>query len=288
MPYLLTLLCVITCTVQNPLNKSFQEKHRGGIYLYPSMVSLFAVLFFTITSLLTGGLRYEWGVLPYSVLFGASAALCNVSLIVALRSGSLALTALITSYSLMIPTVYGMIFLHETPGVLAYIGIVLLVISLYLTNAKGDQSEQKTRVSGKWLLFVTLSAIGNGACSIIQREEQIAFDGGYKNEFMIVALLVSVLFTLPFILVKERREAPTSLKAGWGYALLSGTANGTTNLLVMTVTATIATSVFFPIISAGGMVLSYILSVTLYKERFTKWQTVGIALGVLSLVFLNI
>lgn len=288
MSYLLILLCVITCTVQSPLNKSFQQKYHGGIYTYPSMVSLFAALFFTLSSLFTGGLHYEWGVLPYSLLFGASAALCNVSMVVALAEGSLALTALITSYSLMIPTVYGMIFLHETPGLLAYIGIALLVASLYLTNAKGNKEEEKTRITGKWLVAVILCALANGACSIIQREQQLAFDGGYKNELMIVALLCSVLFTLPFVIVKERRELLSITRQGWGFALLSGTANGATNLLVMTVTATVATSVFFPIISAGGMVLSYILSITLYKERFTKWQTVGIALGVLCLVFLNI
>ena len=40
--------------------------------------------------------------------------------------------------------------------------------------------------------------------------------------------------------------------------------------------------------AGGGMVLAYIISVTLFKEKFTTMQKLGILLGVCSLLFLNI
>ena len=77
MPYLLTLLCVITCTVQNPLNKRFQEKHKGGIYLYPSMVSLFAARSIGVKDIVLLGnltsVRYAREIFPtLSQIFGVN------------------------------------------------------------------------------------------------------------------------------------------------------------------------------------------------------------------------
>ena len=230
-------------------------------------------------------------VLLYALLFSLSAAVCNVTMQMALGCGSLALTALFTSYSLMIPTVYGLIFLGESLSPLGWIGIVLLVVSLYLTNAdfsKKDENRKKKEISAKWLILATLCAVTNGMCSIIQREQQIAFDGGYKNEMMSAAFGFAALFIVPLIVYYEKNEIKAILKDAALPALGCGVANGTTNLLVMVVTASIATSIFFPIISAGSMIIAYVLSMLLFRERFTPYQHTGIALGVLSLIFLNI
>ena len=131
-------------------------------------------------------------------------------------------------------------------------------------------------------------ALSNAMCTIVQREEQVRFAGAYKNEFMLIALLASFVAMLAIGLVRERRDLKTVMKLGAVPAVLTGAANGATNLLVMICTATIATSIFYPVISGGGMVLAYIISVTLFKEKFTTMQKIGILLGVASLVFLNI
>ena len=106
--------------------------------------------------------------------------------------------------------------------------------------------------------------------------------------FGVITMLVSFAAMLTVGLVRERRDLKDTLKLGAVPAVLTGAANGATNLLVMIVTATIATSIFFPVISGGGMVLAYIISVTLFKEKFTTMQKVGILLGVGSLIFLNV
>ena len=139
-----------------------------------------------------------------------------------------------------------------------------------------------------WLIMAVAMALSNAMCTIVQREEQVRFDGKYKNEFMLIALLVSFVAMLVVGLVREHRDLKTVMKLGAVPAVLTGAANGATNLLVMIVTATVATSIFFPVISGGGMVLAYIISVTLFKEKFTTMQKIGILLGVASLVFLNL
>ena len=290
MPYFLTFICAITCAIQSPIVKIFQKKRSTGIYLFTALTTAVAASFFLFSGILSGGLHYNGAVLLYALCFAVSAAVCNVTMQMALGCGSLALTALFVAYSLMIPTLYGLLFLNESLSALGWIGIALLVISLYLSNADFSSEKQTkgNKITPKWLILATLCAVSNGICSVIQRMQQIAFDGAFKNEMMSAAFGFSSLLILPLVFYYERTEIKGILKDAALPALARGVANGTTNLLVMVVTASIATSIFFPIISAGSMIIAYVLSMSLFKERFSPYQHVGIAIGVLSLVFLNI
>ena len=46
--------------------------------------------------------------------------------------------------------------------------------------------------------------------------------------------------------------------------------------------------IMFPIISAGGIVMASILSLTIYKEKLSTLQKLGLMLGVLAIVVLNL
>ena len=52
--------------------------------------------------------------------------------------------------------------------------------------------------------------------------------------------------------------------------------------------AGISKSLMFPLISAGGIVLTWIISLFFYKEKLTLKQNIGMVLGVISIVFLNL
>ena len=71
-------------------------------------------------------------------------------------------------------------------------------------------------------------------------------------------------------------------------AVAAGIMNGIVNLLVMVLSGMMATSVMFPLISAGGIVVTYIVSRFFYKEKLTKIQFAGFLTGLASIVFLNI
>ena len=299
MAYFLMIVCVVTCTIQSPFKKLYQKKSNKGTFLFVSMITLAAACFFAGACVIQG-FRFEWAALPYSLLFAFALAVCNVTSVLALRYGSLALTSLISSYSLMVPTLYGFVRFNDPVYASQLIGIALLIVSLYLTNmakkqpapAAGESATQEKKEKKNtfvlWLIMAVAMALSNAMCTIVQKEEQVRFEGAYKNEFMLIALLVSFVAMLAIGLVRERRDLKTVVKLGAVPAVLTGAANGATNLLVMVATATIATSIFFPVISGGGMVLAYIISVTFFKEKFTTMQKIGILLGVASLLFLNI
>ena len=70
--------------------------------------------------------------------------------------------------------------------------------------------------------------------------------------------------------------------------VLCGAANGFVNLLVMVASAQMNKSVLFPLISAGGIVLTWLISAIIYREKLSVRQNIGMLLGVLSIVLFNL
>ncbi len=282
MNYIYLILIILAVSFQNIVQKPYTQKTEGkGVFTFTLMSSLAALLFFVVTS---KGLRFDSGILLYSFFFALSYMTCSVALVAAIGSGSLSLTTLINSYSLMLPTLYGLIFLKDPikPGLIP--GILLLAVSLFLTNKKGSDK----KFSVKWLIYVSLAFVGNGMCTIVQKTQQLAFDGAYKNEFMIAALATVVILLIPVVVKKEGKNALSLIKTGWKWALPCGLANGLTNMLVMVLSGVMAASLMFPLISAGGLIITYLVSKFFYKEDLTKTQTAGLFVGVASVILLNL
>ena len=304
MEYVLLALCTVTAAIQSPFKKLYQRKTSKGAFLFSAMISLVAALFFGVGALVGGTPAYSLAVLPYSVGFAACYGVCAVSSVLALGCGSLALTSLISGYSLVLPTVFGLILWEDPLYLTQVIGFVILVVSLYFANkrtapvAKAGEAENESntdKFSVKWLIYVSLMFVSNGGCAIMQQLQQNKFSeqNGYtydfKNEFMFVALLIVVALFVGIGLWRERRDLKTVARLGALPAVLTGLCNGLTNLLVMVVVGvSISAAVFFPVISAGGLVISYVISVLFFKERFSNVQKLGILLGLVSVILLNL
>ncbi len=280
---ILLLIIILGMAAQNVLKKAYDVRtNQKGVFVFNAATILAATLFFVVTN--GAHFDFEVGVLPYAAGFAASYALNGICFVYAIGCGSLSLTSLVTSYSLMVPTLYGLIFLHEKAGIYFYIGLAMLAVSLMLIN----YSKYDTKISAKWLILSFLSFLGNGLCCTIQKAEQLAFNGGYKNEFMILALLIAFIATGLVACAKERGEFKLSIKKGALLALVCGAANGLVNLLVMILSAAMSVSVMFPLISAGGIVVTFLISFFIYRENLSKKQYAGLAVGILAILFLSI
>ena len=278
----LLISIILGVSAQNIIKKPYTQKNSGkGAFIFGALSSIAAMLFFVITS---GGFRWESGLVPYALGFALSYGTSTVFSVLATASGSLSLTALIISFSLMIPTFYGLIFLNDPVSVGLVPGLILLAASLVLINLKSDS----IKITPKWLLYVFLAFVGNGMCSTVQKMQQVAFDGAYKNEFMIIALLSVCVGLMTVSLFTEKNDIKLCIKNGWYFALPCGIMNGAVNLFVMLLSARMPVSLMFPLVSAGGIVITYFVSRFIYKEKLTKLQLIGFVLGTVSVVLLNI
>lgn len=289
MDALYLILIILGIAAQNVTRKIYSKSSSVGAYTFSALSALVALSFFAISG--GSNLHFTWKILPHAIGFAATYSLSIVFTFLSIKEGPLSLTSLVTSYSLLIPTIYGLIAWGESFSLLFAIGLALLIVSIFLIRmepkAEKNQIEKK-RLTPKWLLYVILAFIGSGGCSAVQKGQQLAFNGTYKNEFMIVALGITFVAITICALCFEKKETLTHAKRGLYLYVICGAANGAVNLMVMILSLRMPASVMFPIISAGGILVSAIISMTFYKERLSNLQKVGLLLGVMSIVILNI
>lgn len=296
MVYLLLALTVFFCSYQNILKKEFNKRCSSGVYTYSGMVCLAALVVFLI---INRDFDVTLPLVLYSIAFSVSYAAATVCMTQAIRYGSLAKTSLIISYSLLIPTVYGLIT-GDPIDTIMIIGFVLLVISLFLTNytpKKNLPAESIEATSGSkksqtllWVIFLVIGFVGNGMCSTIQKMEQVALgEQAQANLFMVIALAINTVFMFVMALTTEKKAVvKEACKRTWWIAAVCGIFNGLTNYLVLVLNGKLPPSVLFPVISAGGIVFTFLYAMIVYREKFKPMQVIGFILGVGSIVLLNL
>lgn len=219
-----------------------------------------------------------------TILFGIGYGICLcISMhtgFKALAMGPMALTSMIASFSLLIPFFFGICFWNEPLTLLGICGITLLLASILLINGKKTGG-----ISLKWLVHAIATLTANGICSIVQKYHQMEFPALYRTEFMIFALL-SVL-----IVLSVSQKSDHAQKQPFQFSLLglvAGGLNGATNYIVLILSATENASVLFPIVSVSNIVAVWLIGIFFFKEKLTVSQTVGLILGVLSIVLLKL
>lgn len=282
MSALLLTCIVIAISMQNIIKKFYNEKVKCGAYTFVAVSVAAAAVFFACSS--GFNLTFSTDFLVYSLEFTLTYAVAVIFSFLAITSGPLSITALIFSYSLVIPTLYGMIFLGEKASIPLIIGLCLLAVSLFLINSRTGGG----KITLRWVIYVFLAFLGNGVCTIVQNLQQREFNGLYKSEFMIAALLGVVVIVIPLILISERREFLPSMKRGGVLMVLCGVINGAANLLVMVLVTRMNASVLYPVMSAGGVLLTFFVSLFIYKERLSVKQYIAFALGTGAIVLMNI
>ncbi len=281
MQYLLLICLVVFVTAQSIIKKQYNLKAQyPKAFFFSAVTAAAEVVFFAISS----GFKFEFvpELIPYSVAFAIMFSTMLIGGFLSISWGPLSITMLIISYSLLIPTFYGL-FKGETIGTTGIIGGILLLISLFLISIK----KERLNFSFKWLIAVMVTFFVNGLSSVILDIQPEKFDGKYKNEFMMMAMLLSsVILLVASLIRKEKILKEKRLCLTMGAA--NGISNALVNLLVMYLASRIASVILFPVVSAGGIVLGFVMAIFVYKEKLSKMQMIGYFIGIASVVLLKI
>ena len=207
------------------------------------------------------------------------------------------MTSLFLQFSLVLPVIFGIFVYSEYPGYLFYIAAALLITSILLiTLKKSDEKSEEAGVNAKWLICALLSLFINGGCCIVQmfhqrywQEEGLA--GYCQNEFMIYGMLFVIIFGAigAIITMKDwkKEEIADTVKNSVIYGGMAGIMNGVLNLCSLINILHFDAKIVYPIECGGGLMLTIILSLIVFKERMTVKQWIGVGFGAVSIVLLN-
>ncbi|MBR5527699.1 MAG: EamA family transporter [Clostridia bacterium] len=261
-----------------------KKQGKGGMF-FNAIICLFAMLYFLVTD--TGGLHFARGIWIYGIVNSLMYATGFYSAYVAFKIGSFGLTRLFTSFGIIISTFYGIIFLNEPTSALTYISLALILISLALMNYRKEDNDSQ-KISFKWVIYVLLIVLSNAAITIIGRMQYGIYGDTYKNEFLIISLAGAAISLFVLGAIFELDNLKVTIKHGFLYGALAGIFNGINNLLVLVTYNYLPISFTSPLKSGLGIVISFLLSALLYKEKFNRRQLASVFMGILAVVLMNI
>ena len=293
---LLIILSVIASALIGILRGKYAKSYpMSGVYLwrfnfYQNIFCFLSILLIYLFS----GTEFSFSV--FSVLLGAALAVANIlsleGLLQAQACGSFAYTSVIVALSAIIPSMSGPVLFGEKVTVSQFAGIGLMIICIILSP--GNDGGERRAVNLKWLLFCTVAFVFSGAVGVVQKIHQN--NAAHKAEMP--ALLLTcffVSFALSGIrLITERgrmKKSGESLNkltiAVLLFPAVSGLCFAFPHTINLFLSGRLASVVFFPTINLCPMLLTMLYAVFGFKERLTAKQWAGIAVGILSTVFVS-
>lgn len=295
MGYIILSATILLSVGGSVSNAVYGRKKDCNAFLFSAVCAFVSALFFICYNRFK--FTFDSYTLWISSIFAVAYIVCSIASIYAVRLGSIAITSMFSSFSLLLPTLFGILYWKEPVKLTFCIGILLFCGSVILVNLKGKAQSEDAQGKNKakqnkllWIIAVVMLFFSNGTCSITQTFHQKTGGDIYKAEFMIIALAIvfSVNFTIALLMLK--RNILTYIKSASACGTAYGLMNAGVNLGVMLLASKnlISSSVFFPVISIGSLVMVFAVSYVFFKERFERVQYVGILLGIGAIVLLQI
>ena len=285
----LIVISLLVHQAESIVVKEYGKKYGKGGMFFNAAICLFAFAYFGLSELFSGEYLFYfpkqlWG---YGLASGFCYATGFYTMYVALKNGSFGLTKLLSSFGSIIPIVYGITFLNEQPAKFTYVSVTLILVSVFLMNYNKNNDE-KSPISLKWVLCVIGTVLANAGIMIVAKSQQLVFDTKCSNEFLMISYALATFFLMLFGFIYERDQFGQTITKGALYGIVAGAFNGINNVLILVTYLFLPISIVSPVKTALGLVISFVLSVLLYKEKFTKKQLLSVLLGIVAVVLIKL
>ncbi len=285
----LLVLSVVAASLYSMILHKVDFKENGSVFLLNLMCS--AV--WCVCLLIANGFRFhpDGNILLWGTIYGMTQALFILFKAKAMNEGAVSLTTLIGNCSLII-SVFACPFLwHESVSSADIIGLAVLMFGIFLTTYRSESSNFRSKK--KWLIYALFFLIFSAAVGLIFKAFSKS-SSGHAGDMMIVASVVMLLSYVIICLINGdfRKKLPPLLrehaKTFLITALIAGVLSCVYNRLNIYLSGEMIGAVFFPCFNGGTVVLSTLLGVSLFHEKLSKMQLIGIVFGIGGICIIGI
>ena len=206
--------------------------------------------------------------------------------IIAMSVGAMSTTAICVMYGMIIPSIAGPIFWKEPIGFLQIAGIIMMIVSLWFL--KGKTPPENKKMTNKWILLALVAFILSGMAGVMEKIHQSTDGAGERMSFVFVACIFMFAFSVigGFITYKKREKNPVSVVPL--LAIPSGLVIGFYSMVNLTLAGKLASIIYYPIANGGAMILTVLVSVIVFREKFDRLRIIGTVVGILGILFLSL
>lgn len=217
-----------------------------------------------------------WFILTYVVIVESSQ-----------RSG-VTITSLSSKLSVVIPTLFGIIFLKEALGLTAGIGIVLALVALFLVVGGKDKGKDNAPKSTLILLLPVFIFLSTGIGDVLMKMTEQANPSNDMIPMIAFVYFMSFLFGVLLVAYDLIRG-----KSKWQWkSALGGLVLGTVNLFstccIYRAMRTFDNVVMFPVYNIGVVCLSALVGWLFFKEKLTWKNYLGLAIAIIAVVLITV
>lgn len=277
MDYLLLMTSVLSMVVNNIVLSGVGKRMLNGrtdTYRFNSFAYLICVFLFAF---LTFGNAFSIYTIILGAVFGIVTMLSNFYRVLALANGPTHITILITTASMIIPTMSGVVMGLEMLKPLKLLVIAVLIFFIYLSAKKDKDS----KIGKNWIIYCGLAFIFQGIIGVIQKIHQSSEHKSELFPFLFISFTVSFLFAT--IMGYSKKTDTRFTGKYYFFSVLCGVCIFTMNYLNLRLSGVLPSQLFFPAVNGTTIILTSIIAVAAFKEKLTKLQFIGLAGGLLSL-----
>lgn len=274
--YFMTIIAVILIAGDFAVNKLYQRKYGTSVEMglkFNAFFGVFSALIFFVAN----GFRLELSM--YSMVMASIVAVSVMSYNIlgfkVLKVESMAFyTLFLMCGGMLVPYVWGVLFLHEKLSFFHVIGLVMIVGSIIITA-----SDKK--MPNKHILFLCVVIFFlNGICSIAGKMHQIEkmYHCVSEIEFVIATGIIKfIVATLSYVVVKikntdhsAKMQCKVNFSRGVLLTAISAMIGGSSYMLQLNGAKNLPATVVYPLITGGTIFFSSVIGVIFFKDQISK------------------
>ena len=283
----LVYLFAVFFSVSQSVSVKYYRQKSEDVLLFNAVKSLAA--FLALAVILVWNFRFHAPTAIYGVLYGVFLAISMHTGYKALCLGPMSLTGMIVSFSVILPIAYGIVFARENPTVFQGVGLVFFCFIRGFTSLRAGtppaSQETSAKDRKKWLVYVFLTFVANGLCSVVQKMHQSAYPHRQLGEFVLYACgFCTLVFGVAYL---KKRTAHNSV-CGIGLAGFAGLSNAAANFCTLLLAGNEYAAVMYPVISAGTVLAALVCGRVLFGEKLGLGQWAALLCGLAAVVLLRL
>lgn len=280
--YILVIIATVLLAVDFALQKLYQQKcgtgARAGLTFNAVVGFATAIVFLFIN-----GFKIQLSL--YAIIMAMCMSVCLLSYTIlgfkVLKAGNMAFyTMFLMTGGMVVPYVFGLLFLDEPFSLLRIIGLVIIIAAIILSNFNVAKS------SSKMIAICVVIFSLNGGCSVSSKLCQTPNPYGVvtPTEFVFMTGAIRFILCSIALLATKRVEAEEEngekleFRNVLPIILCSAVVSGVSYMLQLIGAANLPATVLYPIVSGGSIIFSTIAGMICFKERPNLYQKIGVVL----------
>jgi drug/metabolite transporter (DMT)-like permease len=198
------------------------------------------------------------------------------------QKAGVAITAVFSKMSVVIPVIAGIFLYAETLNALKIMGIVSTLAAFILIFYKKEKSKIKLAV----IILPIIIFFANGFIDTALKFIEFNHISGDYTLFLTVIFITAFLISLIISILKYvKTRKPFTIQTMIGGAIL-GLLNYSTTYFMLLAMSLFQSNVLFPIQNVGIVMLSALFGLFLFKEKLSLINWIGIFLSIMAILLI--